>query len=270
MVTEAQISDFRRANDQIQALAFRDLKALLAALENPNPVLLRERLVEAVPELLQPYMTVTADLAATWYEDLRPSTKKAFYAEPVMNYSRPQVDALVRWSVSPLFGQSDSTVLSLLAGGSQRMIENASRDTIIGNTVRDPVRVGYARIPRAGCCAFCGMLASRGAVYRSSESAGGTVGRGVDASVTAGKRGGQGRGLKARGSRDLGDTYHDFCRCVVAPVFTGEDNEYIQYTKDFYMEKYTSAGGTVPYKDGFNITNTKSQLAAWREEHGTK
>lgn len=265
MVTEAQISDFRRANDQIQALAFRDLKALLLALQNPNPVLYRERLVEALPELLRPYMTVSADVAATWYEDLRPSTKKAFFAEPVTNYSRPQVDALVRWSVSPLFGQSDSTVLSLLAGGSQRMIENASRDTIISNTGRDSIRVGYARIPRAGCCSFCGMLASRGAVYSSSASAGGTVGRGVDASETAGKRGGQGRGVKARGSRDLGDTYHDFCRCVVAPVFTGEDNSYIQYTKQFYYDLYPGTGNL---PKGTNAL--KSVLAQWREENGTK
>lgn len=265
MATETQISEFRRANDQIQALAFRDLKALLQALQSPNPVLYRERLVETVPELLQPYMTVSADLAATWYEDLRPETKKAFFAEPIVQYSAPKVEALVRYSVSPMFGQSNSTVLSLLAGGSQRMIEDSSRDTISGNAVRDSIRVGYARVPRAGCCAFCGLLASRGAVYRSASSAGGTVGRGVDSSVTAGKRGGQGKGVRARGAQNLGDSFHDFCRCVVVPVFAGGDNEYVDYTRDFYMDKYQNTGGIVN-----GATNLKATLASWRQEHGTK
>ena len=57
----------------------------------------------------------------------------------------------------------------------------AGRDAICGNLNAEwrtrrisKTSVGFARVPRVGCtCAFCILMASRGFVYRSRESAGG-------------------------------------------------------------------------------------------------
>src|SRR5690606_8126003 len=46
------------------------------------------------------------------------------------------------------------------------------RNAIMHNAQRDPSRPRFARIPVGKTCAWCLMLASRGAVYRSAASAG--------------------------------------------------------------------------------------------------
>jgi hypothetical protein len=45
------------------------------------------------------------------------------------------------------------------------------RDTIAVSTGRDPAHARWARVPVGKTCAFCLVAASRGAVYRSEESA---------------------------------------------------------------------------------------------------
>lgn len=279
MATATQISEHRSLNDQLTKLAFADIVSLLDAINSDNPLEFRNTLMDTLPDVLQPYVTASGELSAAWYQELRQEVSDAvFVAEPVADISRPQVEALSRWAVSPLFGQSESTVLSLLAGGAQRMIEAAARETIAYNAMQDEILVGYQRIPQLGCCAFCGLLASRGAVYRDSAEAGGVVGRGVDASVTAGKRGGQGKGVKTRGSQNLGDRFHDFCRCVVTPIFIGGDNAYATATRKQYDEMYSQAvsGELSDYSERhptgpqFEATTLKATLKTWRKDFGTR
>lgn len=260
MTTLAQVAEYRSTMNELSTLAIADVNAVLRSLEGRDPVEVRNTLIVALPEVVGPYITTSGELTATWYEDLRrAAVGGTFYATALGAVNAQQFEALTRWGVKPLFGEGGSTVLSLLGGGVQRMVAGAGRDTIVGNTQRDRVRVGYARIPRSDCCAFCGMLASRGAVYNSRGSAGGVRGRGVDAAQTAGRRGGQGQGVKARGSRSVGsDKYHDFCRCVAAPVFVGDT--FHQGVQKQFEELYRQTGGS----------DTKSTLASWREEHGTK
>jgi hypothetical protein len=216
--------------------------------------------MQLLPEVVGPYLTASGDLAGTWYEDLRAaSVGGTYYATSSGAVNQARIDSLVRFGVKPLFGQGGSTVLSLIGGGVQRMMAGAGRDTISGNAQRDRVRVGVARIPRPGCCAFCSMLAGRGAVYSSEASAGGVVGRGVSAESTAGKRGGQGRGVKARGNQAIGSSsFHDFCRCVSAPVFTGDT---------FHKAIVAEHAAMYP---GLGTGTTKSTLAEMRETFGIK
>ena len=278
MVTAMEVGKFRSAIGQLTTVAFAQTKALLAEVGDANPVVFRDRLLETFPSLVAPYHAAASELSATWYEDLRADmVGGSFTASVVSDVDPDRVDSLVRYSMTPLFQGSSSDVLGLLAGGLQRIVANGARDTIIQNVMADRVRVGYARIPRAGCCAFCGMLASRGAVYNSRESAGGVVGRGVDASVTAGKRGGQGKGVKVRGSRSLGsDRYHDHCHCLPAPVFSGDT--FHKEVEDKYAGMYEQASGTKlsdyskrnPDGPQFQSTDAKATLANWREEFGTK
>lgn len=221
MATQSQILDYRNAVQDVSTLAISELSSVLSALDGTDPVTVRNTLIEVFPEVIGPYVTTAGELTATWYEDLRAEAFASTYlAEVASDLNPAQVEGLVRWGVRPLFGESDSTTLSLIGGGVQRMVAGAGRDTIDLNARRDAASVSWARVAQPDACEFCKMLAGRGSVYRSEAAAGMVIGRGVDPSQTAGRAGGQGRGVKARGSREVGaDKFHDFCRCTAVPTF---------------------------------------------------
>lgn len=76
----------------------------------------------------------------------------------------------------------------------ERHARDAGREAIVDAARHDPAALGYARRALSGNpCAFCLMLASRGAVYRNASAA------------------------LLRDGED--EPYHDGCSCVVVPVF---------------------------------------------------
>ncbi|RLP74359.1 hypothetical protein D9V32_13505 [Mycetocola tolaasinivorans] len=254
--------------------ARRDLRGFLYQVRDLPVAEVRDLLTEVIPDLAGPYLTSSGDLAATWYEDLRQavSARGTFHVQgQTVGVQRSQSNAVARWAVAPLIDGDTDGVLSRLGGAVQRMIFDSARGVIEGNTRRDPVRVGFQRMARPGCCAFCGMLASRGAVYRTEGSAGGVVGRGstrtgIDAS---GRRlaGGVGGGIKARGSAELDHKYHDDCRCIVMPVFVGTELASIAAAE---AEQFDQA-----YQDSREVrrdgaVDVKATLAQWRKDHDVK
>lgn len=267
MTTLQDVAAFRSAVGDLTAVALDDVAGLLGAMSMDDPVVFRNFVLDTLPELVAPYLTASEELAAVWYEELRNQVERAsFYA---VTRGRPldqaQVDAMVRRAMAPLFGKSDSDVFTLLSGSVQRLVSDAARNTVIDNVARDRIRVGYARIPQAGCCAFCAMLASRGAVYRDEMSAGGVTGRGMEIGATEGRRGRQAQGVKTRGKQNLGDAYHDFCRCTVAPVFMGDT--FAQDTAEQYLQMYQES---VKSSGRYSAVDTKATLAEMRREHGLR
>lgn len=51
-------------------------------------------------------------------------------------------------------------------------VQAGGRETIVESTKADPKALGFARATSGDSCAFCTMLASRGPVYRSEDTAG--------------------------------------------------------------------------------------------------
>ncbi len=278
VASAAEVEQYRVTIENLSVVAYAQVKQLLQSLDTPNPIEFRDALLVAYPELMQPYLGSSSLVAAEWYRELRVQTPivKPFTPKPAAPPPDAQLEAGVRFALTPLFkptggGFIGDQILALLAGFSQSMIAGAGRDTISGNAYADPVRTGWARVPAPGCCSFCGLMASRGPVY-SSEEAATTVGaRGVDAAITAGKRGGQGRGAKVRGSQNLGDRYHAHCRCVATPVFPGGDNDMVTGIADHFTDMLSgleSPDGSVR-APGEALT-LKGVLADWRFTHGTK
>lgn len=101
-------------------------------------------------------------------------------------------------------GQDSDTVRRLLlrrgTGTVRRLTAAGSRETILETFDQRPVIVGYRRVTASDACSFCLMLAGRGAVYRSQQAASGVAGR-------------------PRGTRRVGQSYHDHCRCTVEPLY---------------------------------------------------
>lgn len=259
-------------------LARNDLRLFLWQVKDLPVAEVRDLLIQVMPEVVEPVMQASGDLAATWYEDLRREVgaRGSFYASsPAASVERARMDAVARWAVDPLVPTAASAgdpdaVLRRLAGATQRMIFDAARGVVEGNAMRDPVKVGYQRMARPGCCAFCGMLASRGAVYSSASSGGRVVGRGKDVAQNFNADGSQrvfgnrmAGGVKARGTREMKSDYHDDCQCVVMPVFVGTELEQIAQAdqskfEELYIKASKAGGG-----------DTKSLLAAWREQNGS-
>ncbi|MDU7359627.1 MAG: EndoU domain-containing protein [Propionibacteriaceae bacterium] len=106
-------------------------------------------------------------------------------------------------------------------------------------------------------CAFCAMLATR-TDYTSPFAAQYVVGRGK--TTRLGARGRRGLGVRPRGSRSLGEKYHDNCGCTVAEVFDDWEPSYAErQQKELYEEarKACAEKGLEP--------NLKNILAQMRE-----
>jgi len=123
------------------------------------------RVVEDVyPRLIEPYVDAAGTVSEQWYADLDPGSTFVVQPTPAASTAlRESMQASVRWA----FTQPDPH--AALLGSTERRVFDRSRDTIAGNAHRE--RVKYARGASSTACAWCRMLATRGAVYKSEKSA---------------------------------------------------------------------------------------------------
>lgn len=86
------------------------------------------------------------------------------------------VQAAVEGAVTGLFGtvtpQSEQAALDALTAEAEKLVLDQGRATTLGAVAADRAAKGWARVPNPGACAFCLMLATRGAVYKSAAAAG--------------------------------------------------------------------------------------------------
>lgn len=240
----------------LTALTVRDLLALLRTAEGRDAQFIRDLLVEAYPEVVGQYANAAGVLTADWYESL--PGDPAFRAAAA-TVAPAQLEGTARWAAGAIF--SGGSLQEIVAGSAKRHVFNASRETVLDNAGRE--RVTWARYASANACPFCRMLATRGSVYTSESAATRVGGRGKDVSTnfTADgrrRRGGQAKGIRARGNQSLGSKYHDNCRCMAVPVRSGDTYEPPGYVQDWAAE-YTQARAAA---DG---VDAKSILAAWRK-----
>ena len=148
------------------------------------------------------YGDSAATLAAEWFEDV--------YAAPAA-LARPTalsaVDAGALYAARNL--ESSGLAVGVLESSVDRWVAGQTRTTIRASAAKNKMR--YARVPSGRkTCAFCLMLASRGAVYASEAAAG------------------------------KGDKYHGDCNCY--PVASRSDDDLPEgYAPDEMYEFYTAA-----------------------------
>lgn len=143
------------------------------------PALQRDALLELVPALIDKYGDTSSEAAAQWYEQVREKWftddgYEAVVAEPV---SHDALTSSVRAKANMLWPQDEDYdpegYLRYLTEVVDRNVKRGGRDTIIANGRRDRRKPRFARVPSgAKTCAFCSMLASRGFVYLSEQTAG--------------------------------------------------------------------------------------------------
>ena len=237
MPSQAEIEEFQTDLDVLTTLAVAEATAAVTATDDDDAEEAADILVEAYPELLVPFLSAAGELAADWYRQLTPrelpgqepgapelivgaATRQALAAaaefEPTVVDAPPreQLEASVRWA---LFAPTDldaRPVRSRLAGATQRYVSNSARQTLERNVSHEGAR--WARHASANACAFCRMLATRGAVYSSETAAG-------------------------------GDKYHDDCHCLPVPIRPGDSYQPPPYVTEWdrqYAAATREARGT--------------------------
>ena len=210
MATAQQVFDHVGDQQNIARLVRRELDQWLAA--HPEPT--GRELAEAVNAIVNHYGPMSADTATAWYNMLR---RLAGNVEGEYGPVPATVDlsAAIGKAVGRAIGEPQR--LAALVPKVQKWVRQWGRDTIVNNAQADPGDVRFARMPIGKTCAFCLMLASRGAVYHTNTEAG-----------------------------DLND-YHPGCDCQIVPVFPGQQPPYdVAPLEAIYERGRTAAGSGDP------------------------
>lgn len=230
MIDYATTLGYSTLLDQLSVHALADLNALIGSVSDQSKAVQVEALMDTLPELGNMYGSASSEVSAQFFDELmqaqevkRPISPESFVEMPPSYWQ-----SLVGWGTS-----NGSLDWPMLAGGLTRRLTEMSADTMVGNAEMQG-GLSAQRVARPGCCAFCAMLASRGADY-TTATAGKVGGRGVP--VEQNKRA---KGIRSRGSQRIGDDFHDYCRCRVVTV---TKNNYAQLTKeaDKYVGLYVKA-----------------------------
>jgi hypothetical protein len=199
MAQREDIEAYRASLAALSVAAQSDLRRFWGLLDPLNRTATREALIEFLTEIVEGYGDAASVLASDFFEVIRAEVTDDFFT-PALAVPPPpeQVSASTRWALGGLFVPNDqldtSAVLANLEKVADRLTKLPARETFASALEADPLRPRYARVPSgAVTCRFCAMLASRGAVYLSEDTAG--------------------------GSR----RFHDHCDCVPVAVWEGQD-----------------------------------------------
>jgi hypothetical protein len=237
LATRQQVEDHAKALNGLVVLARRDLAAWWATLDPADGVAVRIALEGFLPELVAAYGEQAALMSTEWYDELRelaPVTSR-YRAQMADLPEGERVNARGRWAIGGLFGPeaNPAGVLALLGGLTDELVKQPGRDSIALACALDPEKPRWARVPVGKTCAFCLMLASRGAVYESKAAA-------------RGKRG----------------KYHGDCDCTPTPTFTGDDLP-DDYDPDSLYAKYAEA------RSEAGPESSKAILSRLRQQEGS-
>jgi hypothetical protein len=169
-------AEHQAAQASLAAALAREVAAVWQALLNVA------QLAKTLPDLsaviaalVGQYGSASAAVAADYYGTARlnAGVSGLFTVVPASPPDHGQVDAGVRWATKGLWTPAPDPVpaLKLTQAAVETLVLDTGRDTLIGAVETDRKARGFARHTEPGCCYFCAMLATRGDVYRSRQSA---------------------------------------------------------------------------------------------------
>lgn len=213
----ASAERFRRAQRGLARLLTRDVRRL-------RRLILPQRLQDTVPDWIEAvratveqYGDASASLAADFYESERVAARVTgrFTVPLIEPPPAAKTESSLRWATKDLWprdpGQATPAQLQPMAVRldkahkkaeqvTQKLVVDQARDTVREAVRRDAQATGWARTAALGACAFCKMLAARGAVY----------------------------------GQDTADfRAHDGCHCGVIPLFRGQRFELSDKAKEW-------------------------------------
>ena len=184
----------------LRVLMMRDLHNLLRNMPNGSIREQRAWLTETIHLLVTHYGSEFRAIALNELEAVR--ADRAMTALPLIvaeTVNQGQTSAAVGWALS----MKDLT--SALEGATLRLAQKPARESVYRSAVA--AGTGFARLCSADACDFCTMLASRGAVYLSADTA---------------ERTGNSR-IRPEAKQAPGSLFHDNCNCEVVEVRNARD-----------------------------------------------
>lgn len=217
MPLRRDIEAYRQSQQELAGQARREVAAFYGGLDHGDSNAVRDALLFAMPEIIRAYGAAAGERAADFYSHFRDRAGLRDNFDIPVAASAPveQISASTRWAVGGLYlpeeDRNPAAVLSNLEDVTDRLTKQTGRDTLTAAIIGDPMQPRYARVPTGTTtCKFCAMLASRGAVYLTKESAGAY------------------------------NRFHANCDCQPVPVFEGEE---LPYDRDYYWRVYQEHGG---------------------------
>lgn len=226
MATPQQVEQVRRALAVLSGHARRDFLRVWSTLDHSDFAAIRRVLDDFWPELIGHYGEMAAALGADDF--VLQAADIGLRGEPqlVRAVDPERALARMRWAIGTTSQLGNlSTILDELVKQPYRSTMQRSAASAGG---------GWARVPSGSeTCSFCLMLASRGTVYESRESA---------------------------KFRKDGRTYHGDCDCT--PVLTKSDSD-LPYDVEKLYDKYEEA------RNAADSGSTKKILSELRQQQGT-
>lgn len=218
MPSLAETQAFQKLLNSISARAAAAVQALWNRYANADSQTRWEAIQEAFPDVLDPFMSSAEVITAEWYKNLNPESLFPVEIPPPVDLESLKANAR--------FAMTTTDAAAVLVGAATRQVFNASRRTTYYNMRNEGVR--YARLASEDACAFCKVLSTRTSdedgLYLSEQSATTVVGR-------------NGR---PRGTRDIGQEYHDNCNCIPVPIRGDDTYEPPDYVKE-WQDQYSDA-----------------------------
>lgn len=174
MTSQTDFDAFVESQRGVRALVLRDLAAWWTTVEHLPPSELQAEARAFLPVLVGAYSEVSATAAADFYESARAASgARGAFTAALSEFDAPlAMRRRVSWATSPLFDGDAESALARMSAAADKTALQGGRETVMLNAKRDQAKPRFARVPVGKTCAWCLMLASRGAAYRSAESAG--------------------------------------------------------------------------------------------------
>lgn len=173
----------RQAQLQLRAHVLHDFTLIWPLWTTINDDNSFAQLVAATLALVSGYFRLSAATAATYYQAFRTAEHVPGRATPTLAtaiaeqqittslYVTGQVAARKALAAGQTPEQARQTALTRMSGAITRLVLDGGRQTLLGSVQADPQALGWARVTDGNPCYFCLMLASRGAVYKSEQTA---------------------------------------------------------------------------------------------------
>lgn len=240
MISRADFQSYNRAvsalTDSAAKEAERQISTWIAINPDASVADIREFAKETMEGLSQVYGEAAASLAAEWYDvqmmasniTLSPAITEATYSpEQIKKVSHYQARKLVEGDIDGFLDSCGEYI--------ENNVKQSLNDTILSNVARDKEHgVRFARVTTgAETCAFCYMLASRGAAYWTRK--------------TAGEQ----------------NHYHRRCDCKIVPGF--EDNQDAAVVEGYDPKGMRDRMALIEDQTGLRFGNGSDMSALTRE-----
>ena len=195
MISRNEFDAYSKAVEQIGNKAASDVESSVLNWCSQNPAASVAEKREAAKLIMEGYVQgyddIASEFAAEWYDHRAKSEGVSLdQAITMAVYSPEKSDAVARYQARKLAKGGDAAFAKACGEYARNDAFRSLNETIIANVGRDKAKgVRFARVTTGReTCAFCLMLASRGAVYHTRKTAGDfkSFHRGCDCKVVPG------------------------------------------------------------------------------------